>query len=220
MTTAARSADPPLTARCRDPGNGEIVIGPAAREAVVMDVALLVAAVLWAIASVPLLARVRREYRRNVELSETTVWAVWIFYGLLVALVVVAAVAGAWELGLPSALSLVPGVPLLVLGVAIDLAGILSMGSLARMNGTQPDRLITGGAFRYSRNPQNLGVGLAGIGTAVLGDSGLSLALAVAGLVVFRIYLGLEEEHLERTFGEEYADYKRRTPRFAGIRPG
>lgn len=182
-----------------------------------MGVALLIVAVLWALASVPLLARVRREYRRDVELSQATVWAVWIFYGLLVALVVVAAVAGTWELGLPSALSLALGIPLLALGVAIDLAGILSMGSLARMNGTQPDRLITGGAFRYSRNPQNLGIGMAGIGAAMLGDSGLSLVLAIAGIIVFRIYLGFEEEHLERTFGEEYVDYKRRTPRFAGI---
>ncbi len=182
-----------------------------------MEVALLIAAVLWALASVPLLARVRREYRRDVELSQTTVWAVWIFYGLLATLVVVAAVAGTWELGLPSLLSLALGIPLLVAGAAIDLAGIVSMGSLARMNGTQPDRLITEGAFRYSRNPQNLGIGLAGIATALLGDSGLSLVLAVAGIVVFRVYLCFEEKHLARTFGEEYTDYKRRTPRFAGI---
>jgi protein-S-isoprenylcysteine O-methyltransferase Ste14 len=182
-----------------------------------MEVALLIAAVFSAVASVPLLARVRREYRSDVELSQTTVWAVWIFYGLLVALLVVAAVAGTWELGLPFALSLALGIPLLALGAAIDLAGVISMGSLARMNGTQPDRLITEGAFRYSRNPQNLGIGLAGIGTAALGDSSLSLLLGVAGIVVFRIYVGFEEEHLERTFGEEYADYKRRTPRFAGI---
>lgn len=182
-----------------------------------MGVALLIVAVLWGVASVSLLARVRCEYRRDVELSQATVWAVWIFYGLLVALVVIAAVAGTWELGLPSVLSLALGIPLLALGVAIDLAGILSMGSLARMNGTQPDRLITGGAFRYSRNPQNLGIGMAGIGAVMLGNSGLSLVLAVAGIIVFRIYLGFEEEHLERTFGEEYVDYKRRTPRFAGI---
>lgn len=182
-----------------------------------METALLLAAVLWTLASVPLLARVRREYRRDVELSQATVWVVWVFYGLLAVLVVIAAVAGSWELGLPSALSLALGLPLLVAGLVIDLAGVVSMGSLARMNGTQPDRLITEGAFRYSRNPQNLGIGMAGIGTALLGDSGLSLVLAVAGIIVFRIYLGFEEQHLERTFGEEYVDYKRRTPRFVGM---
>ena len=130
----------------------------------------------------------------------------------------VAAVSAAWELGIPSAPALGLGLPLLALGVAIDIAGIVSMGSLARMNGTEPDRLITGGAFRYSCNPQNVGIGLEGFGVALLGDAGLALALVAAGFVVFPIYLGFEEQHLERPFGEEYAECKRLVPRFIGIR--
>ena len=182
-----------------------------------MDGGLLIAAGVWAATAVPLLARVRREYRREVTLSSSTVWAVWSFYGLLVALVVVAAASGVWDLRIPSALSIGVGLPLVAIGVVIETAGIVSMGSLARMNGTEPDRLITGGAFRYSRNPQNAGIVLAGIGAALLGDSGLALTLVAAGAIVFNIYLVFEEEHLERTFGEEYAEYKGRTPRFIGM---
>lgn len=41
----------------------------------------------------------------------------------------------------------------------------------------KPDRLITGGAFRVSRNPQNVGIGVAMAGVALLGDSWIAQRL-------------------------------------------
>lgn len=182
-----------------------------------MDSALPIFACIVLIASAPpLLLRVRQEYARDVALSQFTVWSVWLYYVALLALIVLAAITGRWELGLPSPASLVFGVALVATGAAIDLAGVVSMGSFARMNGTRPDRLITAGAFSYSRNPQNVGIGIAAIGVSLIGDSGLALAVVAWSAVVFRIYLVFEEAHLGRTFGRQYADYQRRVPRYLG----
>ena len=180
------------------------------------DAAILTAGLIWLAGTPVIVGRVKREYERDGVISDPTVWAVWLSYGLLAGAAIAATAFGSWPLGLGSTASLALGLPLLAIGIAIDAAGVASMGSLARMNGQEPDRLITGAAFRYSRNPQNVGIGIAGLGFALLGDSGLALALVVASIIVFRAYLVFEEQHLERVFGEEFRRYKQRTPRWLG----
>ena len=181
-----------------------------------MDLTILTAGVIWLVGTSVILRRVRLDYEQEGVIADATVWAVWLSYALLAAAVIAAAALGTWALGISSLASLAIGLPLIFVGIVIDLAGVVSMGSLARMNGQEPDRLITEGAFRYSRNPQNVGIGMAGIGLALLGDSGLALALVVVSIVVFRAYLVVEEQHLERVFGEEFRRYKQRTPRWLG----
>lgn len=180
------------------------------------DATILTAGLIWLVGTPVILRRVKGEYEGRGRLSDQTVWAVWFSYGLLAAAVIAAAAFGTWALGISTAASLAIGLPLLVVGIAIDLAGVIAMGSLARMNGQDPDRLITEGAFRYSRNPQNVGIAIAGVGVALLGDSGLALALVAASIAVFRIYLVFEEAHLERVFGEEFRRYRAETPRWLG----
>lgn len=184
-----------------------------------VEAAIFVAAVIWLVTVPVVLQRVKREYEGGGVITDSTVRAVWLSYGLLAASVIAAAAVGTWQLGMSATVSLALGLPLIVIGVLIDVAGVVSMGSLARMNGQDPDRLITGGAFRYSRNPQNVGIGIAGIGVALLGDSGLALALVVVSIAVFRAYLIYEEAHLERVFGEEFQRYRAGTSRFLGL-PG
>jgi protein-S-isoprenylcysteine O-methyltransferase Ste14 len=186
-----------------------------------MDDALLVLTIAALVAGVPIVARVKREYDGPGVLSDFTVAAVWILYTVIVIVVILAAAVEAWPIGLPSGLAIPLGSVLIAGGLALEVAGLVSMGSFRRMSGMQPDRLITGGAFRYSRNPQNVGIGIVMTGAAILGNSWLAL-LAVAGFwLLFRAYVGFEEAHLARAFGEEYERYRRRTPRFLGFpRPG
>ena len=181
-----------------------------------VETIVLTAGLIWLAGAPVIVHRVKQEYERDGAISDSTVWAVWLSYGLLAGAVIAAAAFGVWPLGLGSTASLALGLPMLAIGIAIDAAGVASMGSLARMNGQDADRLITEGAFRYSRNPQNVGIVIAGIGVALLGDSGLALSLVLASIVVFRIYLVFEERHLERIFGEEFRRYKGRTPRWLG----
>ncbi len=69
--------------------------------------------------------------------------------------------------------------------------------------------LITGGPFRFSRNPSYLSLSLLYVGIGIAADNLWVLGLLVPTLalmhygVIFR-----EERYLERKFGEEYLRYK------------
>jgi protein-S-isoprenylcysteine O-methyltransferase Ste14 len=76
-------------------------------------------------------------------------------------------------------------------------------------------RLTTEGPFRYSRNPSYLALAMIYAGIAVLRNSPWAiLLLPVALVVIRREVIGREERYLERTFGEEYRDYKIRVRRW------
>ena len=97
------------------------------------------------------------------------------------------------------------------------LAGVLRFESLQRMSGTQTDQLITGGIYRYSRNPQNVGWILGLLGMSILGDSAVALVLTGLFALIFRTHLPREEAHLERIYDEAYRRYRQRTPRYLGL---
>jgi protein-S-isoprenylcysteine O-methyltransferase Ste14 len=76
-------------------------------------------------------------------------------------------------------------------------------------------RLTTEGPFRYSRNPSYLALAMIYAGIAVLRNSPWAiLFLPVVLVVIRREVIGREERYLERTFGEEYRDYKTRVRRW------
>jgi protein-S-isoprenylcysteine O-methyltransferase Ste14 len=76
-------------------------------------------------------------------------------------------------------------------------------------------RLTTEGPFRYTRNPGYLCLVMIYAGIAVLRNSLWAiLLLPLVVLVIQREVIGREERYLERTFGEEYLDYKRRVRRW------
>ncbi len=69
--------------------------------------------------------------------------------------------------------------------------------------------LVTGGFFRFSRNPMYLGMFLMLFGVAfLLGSLGALLPLLLFVLVIrYNFVLG-EERFLEAAFGQQYLDYK------------
>jgi protein-S-isoprenylcysteine O-methyltransferase Ste14 len=103
-------------------------------------------------------------------------------------------------------------------GTAVVLDAMATFRSLERISGTEIDTLITEGIYRYSRNPQILGSGLALVGVAVAGRSPVALSAVVVFMVLSHVYLlWLEEPQLEETFGEAYREYRTRTPRYLGL---
>jgi protein-S-isoprenylcysteine O-methyltransferase Ste14 len=76
-------------------------------------------------------------------------------------------------------------------------------------------RLTTEGPFRYTRNPGYLSLAMIYAGIAVLRNALWAiLLLPLVVYVIQREVIGREERYLERTFGEEYLEYKARVRRW------
>ena len=76
-------------------------------------------------------------------------------------------------------------------------------------------RLVTGGPFRFTRNPLYAGVNLLYIALAVsLGLTSTLVLLPVADLVLHYGVIRREERYLEAKFGDAYRAYKTRVRRW------
>lgn len=80
---------------------------------------------------------------------------------------------------------------------------------------SRPERLVTDGLFRYSRNPMYLGltVFLAGI-WLFLGSLSPGVFVTAFLLIADRWYITYEERQLLAVFGATYAVYQAKTPRW------
>ena len=75
--------------------------------------------------------------------------------------------------------------------------------------------LVQDGPFRYSRNPGYLSLAMIYAGIAILRNALWAiLFLPLLLLVTQRELIEREDRYLERTFGEEYLNYKRRVRRW------
>lgn len=98
-----------------------------------------------------------------------------------------------------------------LVGLGITGAGIL-MVAAGWWQVYQSDDLVTGGLYRYSRNPQYLGIILIALGWVVGWPTVLTLALFPLVLYsYYRLSRKEEEEMLER-HGERYSSYMDRVP--------
>jgi len=109
------------------------------------------------------------------------------------------------------------GIALLALGIAIS----LSASNRFRRAGTpvvpfeRSTTLVTGGAFRYTRNPMYLGLVVTLTGTAILfGTLTPWLVIPVFVWLIVTHFIRGEERFLEDIFGGEYLAYKNRVRRW------
>ncbi len=76
-------------------------------------------------------------------------------------------------------------------------------------------RIVTAGAYRWTRNPMYLGMALIYAGLAVAFDGPIALFLLPAVLLVIQTQvIAREERYLEAKFGDEYRSYKARVRRW------
>ena len=77
------------------------------------------------------------------------------------------------------------------------------------------ERLLTGGPFRYSRNPGYLSFTMIYAGVSLLARSSWSVLFLPVVLAVIRArVIEREERYLERELGEEYRAHKSRVRRW------
>ena len=138
---------------------------------------------------------------------------------LLAALVAAFALDWAWptRVGLPDVLRWIIGSALIV----VPLLVMLSVLAAFRHAGSDydvrrvPNGLVTGGAFRYSRNPGYVMMIGFGAGVGLLANNPWIFLALVPAILIIHIRVVLREEAvLEKRFGEDYLAYQRRVRRW------
>ncbi len=120
---------------------------------------------------------------------------------------------------------LIPGLPLVPLGVLLLVAGVAlsaAGGALFRREGTELNpasatnrRLVTRGPFRFTRNPMYLGLVTATLGIAfLLGAWPMFLAPIAVFVTTNWVHIPFEEAKMRRQFGTEYEAYVGRVRRW------
>jgi protein-S-isoprenylcysteine O-methyltransferase Ste14 len=117
---------------------------------------------------------------------------------------------------LPTTLLDYVGVVLGVAGLTLCLFGIIHFKSLAKMLCVDAGQLTTSGPYRFGRNPQYVGWILFLLGWALNDWSQWCLAVLLIVGVSLHLLVLIEEQHLQRVFGESYADFCNKTPRYLG----
>ena len=164
-------------------------------------------------------------------------WGIIVFKGstaqnvrdaLLVALPVLlvgqAIVAALWPEALPLSEAdsrAAPGVRvalgalLLFGGLLLQAAAMLNLGASWRIGIEESARpgLVTGGLYRFSRNPIFLALIAALAGYTLLLPTLLSALILIAAVFAIRQQIAEEESYLLRTYGEAYRAYARRVGR-------
>ena len=124
-----------------------------------------------------------------------------------------------WPALLPQTATRGVGAVLAVAGLTLDLWALATLHR-ARTNilpHRPAERLVTHGPFALSRNPIYLGYTLLtlGLGLALL-NPWLVVAAPVAALATDRLAASREESHLAARFGQAFAAYAARVPRWIG----
>lgn len=164
-----------------------------------------------------LLRRMTREFDESGAVTRSSACGIWAAYTAHAALLGTAASRRTIPLRLPPMIARPTGALLVGAGAAMALSGMQRFASPGQVTGTDAGALITGGIYRWSRNPQYVGYELAALGIALTGRSGGALVLAFGAAGVFVYWVGVEERALGRRYADAYRDYRSHTPRWLGV---
>jgi len=109
------------------------------------------------------------------------------------------------------------GIVFIVAGIALNLVGSATLrNSQTPVDFDQiPAQLVVTGPFRYTRNPMYLGGLILLIGVAILLGSLVSFLFPVLLFLILQfLYIPVEEKEMERIFGNQYIEYKRKVRRW------
>lgn len=109
------------------------------------------------------------------------------------------------------------GVVLIVGGLALAIAGVLTFkrAKTAIIPHHAATLLVSGGPYRFTRNPMYTGLTLTYIGLSVVTSMGWPLLLLpFVLLALYQLVITREERYLTSAFGEEYRAYRLRVGRW------
>lgn len=84
----------------------------------------------------------------------------------------------------------------------------------AGIDENQKTDLVTEGIYRFSRNPAFVGFDLIYIGCVLAVGNIWMVIFAVFSIVIMHLQILEEEKHLQKMFGQPYAEYKKKVRRY------
>ena len=178
---------------------------------------LILGSVVLVLPGVWVRRRANNEFEEHGRLSTQTFVVLFVALVGYAGIMLLAAWNSMWLLPIDRRVALLTGGAAAAVGAAVYLAARVQFRCFRLTWGLDSSRLVTTGIYRFSRNPQTVGAVLFWTGTALLGRSGVALLLAGLLWLAFLVWLPVEEQILERTFGQDYRRYQGRTPRFLGF---
>jgi protein-S-isoprenylcysteine O-methyltransferase Ste14 len=105
--------------------------------------------------------------------------------------------------------------PLGLAGLFITVSGYFNLGLSNTYCGA--DGLVTGGLYRFSRNPQYTASIVGLIGLSLGANSVLTIAMSTVLFGAYVLMALVEEDWLKQLYGAAYRDYCRETARFLDV---
>jgi len=120
-----------------------------------------------------------------------------------------------WEPAATSSCALL-GTAVVLVGLAILVTAQLNMGASWRVGVDMAARpgLITGGLYRFSRNPIYVGMFVSLSGCVLLLPTWITVAVIAMGVAGVRNQVREEERYLRSVYGDAFTAYARRVGRF------
>ena len=112
---------------------------------------------------------------------------------------------------------------LMVTGLALSIWSIVHMKKVGEGNpfdaynhelAPRTKHLMTGGPYKYTRNPMLVGIYIYDLGVLLWLQSWWPLVVFAIEIVLLTLQVRSEEKRLEADFGDEYRTYKQSVPRF------
>ncbi len=143
-------------------------------------------------------------------------WFNWVLFPIVYLGVGILGLRDGGSLPLAEAIRLWIGLPLFVAGAGFSLWGVTSLG-LRRSSGL-PGTFHVSGPYRYTRNPQYVGIITAFVGYGLWTASWMALLTGILHALWYAFAPFLEERVLLQRFGEPYRRYLETVPRFLPFR--
>ncbi|WP_306119968.1 MULTISPECIES: isoprenylcysteine carboxylmethyltransferase family protein [unclassified Roseitalea] len=155
---------------------------------------------------------------KHAERPNTVPWPpILLVTSLLIGFALDARVPLGWPAGMWGDLTGGLGLFLIVIAIIIDIGAMRTMFTARTtiLPHRGSDRLVTGGIFRFSRNPIYVANALLLIGIGLFVGNLWLLAMAVINAIATqKLAIEREEAHLEARFGKTYRDYKKKVNRW------
>ena len=111
----------------------------------------------------------------------------------------------------PDTIWLYSGLVICLFGMVFTITAILNFATSPK------DKVITTGLYRFTRNPTYIGIILMQTGLGITCSSWLYFLLTVILMIMLNAVSPSEERYLLYRYGDDYQEYKNRTPRWIGI---